>query len=87
MTGKQLHDFYDISSTSLEFQHMPPCLSLLVSVKNNFERIQNSKVFVTLIDNNDRKVLQCVSDCLCNDYHYVCFAISIPGFPVYVLTC
>lgn len=58
MTGKQLSDFYDSSCVCPEFHQMPPCLSLLLSVKHNFERIQNSETSdsVSLIDRNDKKV-------------------------------
>ena len=64
MTGKQLCDFYNISSTSPEFQQMPPCLAVLLSVKNDFERIQNRKPFVTLIDTSDKNVIHlCILMC------------------------
>lgn len=83
MTGKQLCDFYDISSASPEFQQMPPCLALLLTVKKDFERIQNSKSFVTLIDTNDRNVIY-VS--LWNYYHYV-MLILLSVFQVFQFMC
>ena len=84
MTGKQLYDFYDISSTSPEFQQMPPCLALLLSVKTDFERIQNSKPFVSLIDTNDKNVTYTY---VWNQYHYIIMHAFLSVFQVFTFVC
>lgn len=59
MTGKELHNIYNISNMSPEFLCMPSCLTLLLMVQDSFKKLQNNNKLAYSVYINDKKVGLC----------------------------